>query len=60
MPANSRFASLKDLVAFAKANPGKLNVGSIAVGSTQHLAAKLFETVAGVTPWSCPIGAARQ
>jgi len=35
-------------VAFAKANPGKLNVGTIAVGSTQQLAAKLFETVAGV------------
>lgn len=48
VPANSRFATLKDLVAFAKANPGKLNVGSIAVGSTQHLAAKLFETVAGI------------
>jgi tripartite-type tricarboxylate transporter receptor subunit TctC len=48
VPANSRFATLKDLVAHAKANPGKLNVGTIAVGSTQHLAAKLFETVAGV------------
>jgi tripartite-type tricarboxylate transporter receptor subunit TctC len=46
--ANSRFAALKDAVAFAKANPGKLNVGTIAVGSTQHLAAKLFETVAGI------------
>ncbi len=46
--ANSRFAALKDAVAFAKANPGKLNIGTIAVGSTQHLAAKLFETVAGV------------
>ena len=43
-----RFATLKDALAWAKANPGKLNVGSIAVGSTQHLAAKLFETVAGV------------
>ena len=45
---NSRFTTLKDLVAHAKANPGKLNVGTIAVGSTQHLAAKLFETVAKV------------
>ncbi|MDP1534197.1 MAG: tripartite tricarboxylate transporter substrate binding protein [Rubrivivax sp.] len=45
---NSRWASLKDAVAFAKANPGKLNVGTIAPGSTQHLSAKLFETVAGV------------
>ena len=47
-PASSRFASLRDLLAFARAQPGKLNVGTIAVGSTQHLAAKLFETVAGV------------
>ena len=46
--ATSRFRTLADLLAFAKANPGKLNVGTIAVGSTQHLAAKLFETVAGV------------
>ncbi len=43
-----RFASLKDALAWAKANPGKLNVGTIAVGSTQQLAAKLFETVAGI------------
>ena len=48
VPANSRFATLRELIAFARANPGKLNVGTIAVGSTQHLAAKLFETVAGI------------
>lgn len=48
VPAGSRYASLKDVVAAAKAAPGKLNVGTIAVGSTQHLAAKLFETVAGL------------
>jgi len=48
VPGNSRFTSLKDVVAHARANPGKLNVGSIAAGSTQHLAAKLFETVAGL------------
>jgi tripartite-type tricarboxylate transporter receptor subunit TctC len=48
VPAGSRFASLNDVVAHARANPGKLNVGTIAVGSTQHLAAKLFETVAGL------------
>jgi tripartite-type tricarboxylate transporter receptor subunit TctC len=44
----SRFASLQTLLAFAKTHPGQLNVGSITAGSTQHLAAKLFETVAGV------------
>lgn len=48
VPAGSRFATLKDLLAYARAQPGKLNMGSIAVGSTQHLAAKLFETVAGI------------
>ncbi len=46
--ANSRFGTLRDVLAYAKANPGKLNVGTIAPGSTQHLSAKLFETVAGV------------
>ena len=46
--ANAKFSTLQDALAFAKANPGKLNVGSIAPGSTQHLSAKLFETVAGV------------
>jgi tripartite-type tricarboxylate transporter receptor subunit TctC len=46
--ANSRFATLKDALVFARAHPGKLNVGTIAPGSTQHLSAKLFETVAGV------------
>ncbi len=46
--ANSRFATLGDAVRFARANPGRLNIGTIAVGSTQHLAAKLFETVAGI------------
>ena len=48
VPAGSRFTSLREVLAHAKANPGKLNVGTINPGSTQHLSAKLFETVAGV------------
>jgi tripartite-type tricarboxylate transporter receptor subunit TctC len=48
VPAGSRFATLHDAMAYAKANPGKLNIGTIAVGSTQHLAARLFETTARV------------
>lgn len=52
--AGSRFATLGDAVALAKANPGQLNVGCIAVGSTQHLAVKLFETVAGVDVLAVP------
>ncbi|HET9822213.1 MAG TPA: tripartite tricarboxylate transporter substrate binding protein [Burkholderiaceae bacterium] len=48
VPAGSRFASLQDVLAFARAQPGRLTLGTIAVGSTQHLAAKLFETTAGI------------
>jgi len=39
---------LKELVATAKANPGKLNFASPGYGATQHLAAELFKQVAGV------------
>jgi tripartite-type tricarboxylate transporter receptor subunit TctC len=46
--SDSRFRSLKDVVAYASANPGRLTIGSISVGSTQHLAAELFKTKAGV------------
>lgn len=45
---DSKFANLADLLSFAKANPGKLNIGSINVGSTQHLAAELFKSTAGI------------
>lgn len=48
VPATSRFASLRDVLAFARAQPGKLNIATIAVGSTQHLAAELFKTQAGI------------
>jgi len=46
-PAESKFKTLGDLLAFAKANPGKLNVGTINIGSTQNLAAELFKTTSG-------------
>ena len=39
---------IKELVAAAKANPGKLNFASPGYGATQHLAAELFKQVAGV------------
>lgn len=44
----SRFKSLDDMLAWAKANPGKLNLGTIQIGSTQNLAAELFKSRAGV------------
>jgi tripartite-type tricarboxylate transporter receptor subunit TctC len=46
-PADSKFKTLGELLAFAKANPGKLNLGSINIGSTQNLVAELFKTSAG-------------
>lgn len=46
--STSRFRTLPDLLAWARANPGKLNIGTIAIGSTQHLAAELFKTRAGI------------
>lgn len=47
-PADSKFKTLADLLAFAKANPGKLNLGTINIGSTQNLAGELFKATAGV------------
>jgi tripartite-type tricarboxylate transporter receptor subunit TctC len=40
--------SLKEFVAYAKANPGKLNYGSAGNGSPLHLAAELFKARAGI------------
>jgi tripartite-type tricarboxylate transporter receptor subunit TctC len=40
--------NLKELIEFARANPGKLFVASAGYGSAPHLAYALFESVAGV------------
>ena len=46
--AESRWRSLADLLAYARANPGRLNLGSINIGSTQNLAAELLKSAAGI------------
>lgn len=40
--------TMADLIAAAKANPGKLNVGTTTTGSTQHLTALLLKTTSGI------------
>jgi len=43
LPANS----VRELIAHAKANPGKLNYGSAGLGSTPYLATELFKSMTG-------------
>jgi tripartite-type tricarboxylate transporter receptor subunit TctC len=43
----SPLKNVQDLVAEAKKNPGKMNAGTIGIGSTQHLAAELFKSTTG-------------
>lgn len=46
--------SVKDFIAYAKANPGKLNYGSSGPGSSPHLATELFMSMAGITMTHIP------
>jgi len=46
--------TLSDLIAYAKANPGKLNYVSSGVGSSQHLVSELFEIRAGISMTHVP------
>ena len=45
--ADSPVRTVSDLVNVAKKNPGKLNYGSVGTGSVFHLAAELFNSMAG-------------
>jgi tripartite-type tricarboxylate transporter receptor subunit TctC len=42
------YRNMGDVIAAAKASPGRLNLATIGVGSTQNLAAELFKATAGV------------
>ncbi|MSQ63426.1 MAG: tripartite tricarboxylate transporter substrate binding protein [Betaproteobacteria bacterium] len=46
--------SVKDLIAHAKANPGKLSYGSVGIGSTTHLAGEILNQLAGIDTLHVP------
>lgn len=47
VPAASPFNSVRDLVAHAKAHPGKLNYASYSLGSTSHLVVEMLQQATG-------------
>jgi tripartite-type tricarboxylate transporter receptor subunit TctC len=54
VPASSPYKNIKELVAAAKADPGKLTFASQGVGTSAHLAGELFNNLAGVTMTHVP------
>ena len=53
----SKIGSVRELIAVAKANPSKFNIGTINPGSTQNLAAELFKSMAGLEAQVVPFKA---
>ena len=46
--ADSRFKTLADVLKESREKPGSLNIGTVAIGSTQHLCSELFRIMANV------------
>ena len=62
MAVNASFPAktVPEFIAYAKANPGKINQGSSGNGTTQHLAGELFKTMTGVDFLHVPYKGAAQ
>ncbi|MFN0305790.1 MAG: Bug family tripartite tricarboxylate transporter substrate binding protein [Burkholderiales bacterium] len=54
---NSKFNSMADVLVFARSNPGKLDIGTVSIGSTQNLSAELFRSMAGIDAQIIPFKA---
>jgi tripartite-type tricarboxylate transporter receptor subunit TctC len=53
----SPYNSVRDFIAAAKAKPGKFNVGTTSIGSTQYVSAELFKAMAGLDFQTVPFKA---
>lgn len=51
--------SVKEFVAYVKANPGKVQYGALGVGQSGHMAMELFRSMAGINIVFVPLGAER-
>ncbi|WP_372618051.1 Bug family tripartite tricarboxylate transporter substrate binding protein [Falsiroseomonas sp.] len=60
VPNDSRFRTLADLVAYARANPGDVTYGTTGIGSDDHLATLAFQRLAGVELTHVPFSGAAQ
>jgi tripartite-type tricarboxylate transporter receptor subunit TctC len=54
VPADSPAKSLKEFIAYAKQNDGKLNIGSVGQGSFSHVTAEYFKQLAGLNMTHIP------